>query len=112
MNPTSYFRCVTKYALHSTNVTILGDETLTGSCSAQQGFIPIFSITSPPFSTIMNTTLQASDNLFAEHFLRTLGATQAGDAAENGIALVQKVPFRAFRGLCFFLFFFCCFDWR
>jgi D-alanyl-D-alanine carboxypeptidase len=93
MDPTEYWGCAMMYMLSSqANITV-PSHSERGSCGGFSN--KVTSVSSLSFGSIMNITLQQSDNLYAEHFLRTLGSKLPGNAQDNGFALVQKARRRS-----------------
>jgi len=65
----SRFSCVLKLALSKSGVRV--NNVKLGNCQHQDNDIAV--VKSPTYSDMMNYTLQVSDNLYAELFLRKLG---------------------------------------
>jgi D-alanyl-D-alanine carboxypeptidase len=96
IQPAQFFACVVRSILSQRNVQI---ETVSiGQCAPSKtspsALQPLGHMTSPPLSVMMNHCLQQSDNLYAEHFLLTLGARStrsSGTTLQRGLAEIQSV---------------------
>ena len=93
LQPAERFECATKYAFAQKGIQVTSSRI--GPCSSTE-WPTVATITSQyALVDTMNYTLQESDNLFAECFLRTLGAqypqTAGNDAQTNGMEAVRTI---------------------
>jgi D-alanyl-D-alanine carboxypeptidase/D-alanyl-D-alanine-endopeptidase (penicillin-binding protein 4) len=95
-NPTLYFVTALRNALIASGIDVIGEavdvDDLVVAPIVEAG-TPLVSHRSPPLSTLAQTMMKNSQNLFAETFLLSLGAldTHAGASAENGRRAVREV---------------------
>jgi serine-type D-Ala-D-Ala carboxypeptidase/endopeptidase (penicillin-binding protein 4) len=86
-NPSQYFLASFQQVLLAEGISV--KEAFVSS----QGMIEaqeIANINSPPLATLLVETNQASNNLYAEALLRTLGIGSSGDTAEFGIKKIKE----------------------
>eukprot|EP01129_Flabellula_baltica_P006667 TRINITY_DN2519_c0_g1_i1.p1 TRINITY_DN2519_c0_g1~~TRINITY_DN2519_c0_g1_i1.p1 ORF type:complete len:477 (+),score=79.47 TRINITY_DN2519_c0_g1_i1:24-1433(+) len=88
-NPSERFMCVLneyikEHGIHNISFT-------PRHCDQNEFSRSVAQIESPPFSASINHTMQISDNLYAENFLRMLGSEKNGDFAQNGLEIVRQV---------------------
>lgn len=87
LNPSQYF-------LESFRATLLAQGISVTQAFVKQdrnGGLEVASVESPPLSTLLVETNQASNNLYAEVLLRTLGVSNSSDTAELGIKKVKEI---------------------
>lgn len=94
LQPADRFQCSLNYYLSQNGVTISNSNQ--GKCHNTTSWSNIGMIQSEyTYKDTMNYTLQESDNLFAECFLRTLGAyfnkPENSNAQSNGFAAVRTI---------------------
>jgi len=91
LDPTTFFTNALKFNFQKNNVTI--NSISSSSCNdSSHSYSLIYETISPPITTTMNWTLQYSDNLYAETFLRRTGADSFGVGSDqSGIAATQAI---------------------
>jgi len=96
INPTLYFATVLKETLQSEGIQILGgaydgdDLTLPPKKTWQRFHVHH----SPPLMQLIKTCLKNSQNLYAEHFLKTLGLTESGEGSwQTGVLALKEIFF-------------------
>lgn len=93
VDPARYFLAVARNAAALAGAAVR--SAALGACSRDAA--PAVRIASPPIDAVMNFTLQNSDNLYAELFLRAVGVAAQGAWAPDGDA--QAAGLAAVRGL-------------
>jgi D-alanyl-D-alanine carboxypeptidase/D-alanyl-D-alanine-endopeptidase (penicillin-binding protein 4) len=97
VNSTYHFSKMFHYALETNGVYVHVADGQSGKCDDPEKWKPLIEIESKPLSLLMNYTLQISDNLYAEIFLRTTGAffaskqNSTGSTMFDGIAKTRAV---------------------
>lgn len=92
LQPAERFLCIAEYELEAAGITV--DDRVIGECDNGE-FQQLALLSGTTLSVMMNYTLQESDNLFAEGYLRHLGMSYdplgEGEAQAKGIAAVQSI---------------------
>ncbi len=90
-DPALYFARALRSALVARGIVVIGDarSAVTSPPSSTEGQI-LIRHASPPLREMAVTLMKSSQNLYAELFLRTLGATRGGEIS-NGADVVRDV---------------------
>jgi serine-type D-Ala-D-Ala carboxypeptidase/endopeptidase (penicillin-binding protein 4) len=88
-NPTRYFVHVLRDVLREAGVTVEGDPVDVEDWPEEFDYgrmVRVATHVSPPLAEIVAVTNKVSQNLYAEHLLRTLGAERCGDARVQAVS--------------------------
>ena len=90
VNPTERFSAMLIAAFQKAGINV--GDVIRGDCR-KSGLSELVSIPSDPLGSMVNHTLQVSDNLMAEIWSRHLGSIQggSGDATTDGVAAVSDI---------------------
>lgn len=96
-NPTHYFVTVMKETLEREGIKVAGDayDGDDVDLPPRKDWKLIHTYQSPPLSQLIDVCLKNSQNLYAEHFVKTLGHVGYGLGSwQNGIAAIKDILFR------------------
>lgn len=95
--PTLFFLTVMKETLKKEGITVQGDVRVAPRGEfplKHQSWKEVAKHTSPPFSELINVCLKNSQNLYSEHFLKTLGYRGYGKGSlKTGTLVIKDVFF-------------------
>ena len=92
-SPTRFFVAALRRALVSRGIDVRGpavgiDEA--SDAARQPGARPLVSYRSPPLSALATTLMKVSQNLYAETFVKTMGAATGAPTAAGGLAAARQ----------------------
>jgi D-alanyl-D-alanine carboxypeptidase/D-alanyl-D-alanine-endopeptidase (penicillin-binding protein 4) len=97
MNPTLFFLTVLKETLQKEGIEIQGEIRIAPRGEyplKHQSWVELAKHKSPPFSVLLNTCLKNSQNLYSEHFLKTLGFRGYGKGSlKTGTLVIKDIYF-------------------
>lgn len=97
-DPAKYFVTVLKETLQAQGITIEGNSFKSSEIKEippKEQWQKVSTYLSPPLKDLLSTCLKNSQNLYAEHFLKTLGAIEYGVGTyETGALAIKDVMFK------------------